>query len=235
VLELEACRLDLVLFFGEHPIVNSSQCPFSLLVAHSLDLLSVLVSVVTFRCDLVGEVFRCLVHQVLVTTARRQLGTVRLLYVKVISKVLFLGPQNDDHVKDAHYGSHDDALNVDPEYLTTVPGVPQIVDGGCDGWHVDEGDLEESVAIDSLVVFHAVFESSKVAIFAAHAAVVESEQLEGGQHRPVNKLLGCARVKRAVLCKHLVFAIEDALFDKLVEDAVDAEVGHESKRDNDRG
>ena len=57
--------LILDLFYGEHPIKNGPQRPFSLVVAHSQNPFIVLLSTVSFQLDIICEVFRDSFDQVL--------------------------------------------------------------------------------------------------------------------------------------------------------------------------
>ena len=84
-----------------------------------------------------------------------------------------------------HDQAHDQAFNINPEDLSTVPGVPEVVHGGCNGWNVDKGDLEKWIAIDTLVVLHPILKAAQVLLFAEQTAVLESEKLEGGHHAPI--------------------------------------------------
>ena len=57
--------------------------------------------------------------------------------------VLVLSEQDDADVQTAENDAHDQALDVDPEHLSTIPGVPQVIYRGSDGRNVNERDLEK--------------------------------------------------------------------------------------------
>ena len=68
-------------------------------------------------------------------------------------------------------------------------------------------------------------------MLAEEAAVLEAEQLERGQHAPVeNHSLGAA-VRDYILLIALVSPIDQPLLDELIEDAVDDVVAGESEYD----
>ena len=140
-----------------------------------------------------------------------------------------LGSANNIDVKDAHANTKNDAFDVDPEDLAAVPGVEQVEATSCEGWNVDTSDLEQSIPVHTLVVLHAILKHALVLELVHEGAVLEAEELERSQHRPIDDGLGSLREIILILFVELISALEHAGLHELVEDAVKDVVDAERK------
>ena len=246
--KLVALLINLGQLSREHPIKYGSERARSLLIAHHLDLSPMLLRPIALLRNIVRQIARQLIDKVLLlaplsaarttssgrlTTGSFPIGCVFQVRVENVPDVLVLREQYDAHVQAAEHQAHEQALDVDPEHLSAVPGVPQVVDGGGDGWNVDERDLEERVPIDSLVVLHPILEASQELLAAEKTAVLKPEELEGGEHAPVQDPTLGSPVSDAVLLVERVFTIDETLLDERVENAVDDVVEDEGECDQD--
>jgi len=182
--------------------------------------------------DIVGEDFGLTSDEVLLGISTLSLGV--LLSIEDSANVLALVPDNHHHLEDDHDEAHDEALDIDPEDLAAVPRVEQVVATCGHHGQVHKGDLEQCVAIDALIVFHTVFEAGQIHRLAAHTRVLEAEQLEGRQHCEVQDALRRRRERLLVLVKNLVFAVEESVFEELIEDTVACIVGDKGHGDENR-
>ena len=230
VLALVSLSLNLGLLLGKKAIKDDSQRAHSLLVAHTCELLLMGGTFEALSCNLVAQSFRYRLDQVLRAGGR----LLELAHIELVLDVFFLGAQHDDHMEGSHGGSHENALDVNPEDLPAGPGVGKVEEAGSNCRQVDNGELEESVPGDSLVVLHAILEAGQVAGLPAHAAVLEAEELEGGQHGPDQDPLLGPLVSEGVLVEHTVLAFEQAGLDELVEDVVQCAVCNQGEEYDDR-
>lgn len=104
--------------------------------------------------DFIPEVVCKRILQVLVSGGRLPISR-RALVERIIDRsydVLLLRPHNDNGVQNNHDCAHTDAFDVDPENLTPIPGVEQVVGARRNGWHVRKRDLKEGVPVQPFVV-----------------------------------------------------------------------------------
>lgn len=112
-----------------------------------------------------------------------------MTHVENLLDIFVLGAQNDDNMQNYHRKTDKNALEVNPEDLTTVPSVDYVVETGRNDRNVHKSDLKERISVDSLVIFHALRESCLVNLFRKELRILNPEQLETGDHRPRNDSL----------------------------------------------
>ena len=170
--------------------------------------------------DIIGESLGLSIDQVFLLGNNNTIVVNVLFSIEYSADILRLVPDDDNDFECDHDQAHDDSLDIDPEDLATVPSVEQVVTASSYHRQVYKSDLEQSVPVHPLVVLHAVFEACKIHWFAAHARVLEPEELEGGQHCESEDHLRCARESGLVLVVELILADKHTSLKELIEDAV---------------
>lgn len=72
--------------------------------------------------------------------------------VQNLSDVLSLCSEEDYEMQNDHTGTPSQIFNVNPEDLTTIPSVKDVVDRSNHSWHHRECYLEECVSVHSSIV-----------------------------------------------------------------------------------
>lgn len=120
VLQPIAVYLGAGLFRCKNAVKEGSQGSFALVIVHTSDFLLKSSVGKSVHDDVVGECFCLASYQVLL---RRSAFFDVLVSVEDGADVLTLVADYDDDQERDHYEAHDDALDVDPEDLPSVPSV----------------------------------------------------------------------------------------------------------------
>ena len=124
-------------------------------------------------------------------------------------------------MKNNHGYTDQYTLDIDPENLSSCPCVEQVVHGCTYDWHEDETDPKQGISIQTLVIFHSLTESCLVFCRSEEAAVLESEQIETGQHHPYHYSFLCSWVLMLVGCIETVMAFVNSDLVEFVKDTVE--------------
>ena len=89
-------------------------------------------------------------------------------------------------MSDHHGQTYKDTFDVYPKDLSTRPCIEQVIQSCTDDWDKYKADPEQSVPIHSLVVFHSLAQSRLILHIAKETTILESEQVEAGEHHPNN-------------------------------------------------
>ena len=82
-------------------------------------------------------------------------------------------------MRDPHYATRDDALDINPEDLPAVPCPLQVINVRGDDRQIHEGKLKESVAVEFLIELVLELEGAGQGLRVEEAGVLEAEELEG--------------------------------------------------------
>jgi hypothetical protein len=89
-----------------------------------------------------------------------------------------LCPNNNIGMCCQHENRCDQALNINPEDLSAIPSVDQVVAVSCNYRQIDKGQLEKRVSIELEVVLLFALEGARETLEVKQAGVLNSEELE---------------------------------------------------------
>jgi hypothetical protein len=151
--------------------------------------------------------------------------------VENLSDILALSSEEHNQVENDHTGTPSQIFNVDPENLTTVPGVENVVDGSYHSWHHRECNLEKRVPVHSTIVLSPQLKLRPQSFRLEKPAVTNSEKLKAGQYcKKLNETV-CFRVLVPVFLKQLIMLFKSVII-KFVPQIVHREVSNERHRHN---